>query len=228
MMNSPINDQIASFIHLGSLISIKVESWELVVSIQLWLILIIAASGFGYWLCKRKNSSLQAEIDSVELQFGSAPKTTIKINRETQRIAFAAYAEIATRKVGLPFEEDYDVISEVYDSWYQMFGIIRELIKSIPAHHIANSKDTKNLVAALMYVLNQGLRPHLTCWQAKYRKWYGRELSLEENNQLSPQEIQQRFPEYKKLTNDLKTTNRKLGDFAHKLQEIAEGRNIKS
>jgi hypothetical protein len=213
---------------LSSMISIKIESWELVISLQLGIVLAVIATGFTYWLCKRNKSSFQTEIDSVELQFGAAPKTTIKINRETQRIAFAAYTELATRKVGLPFEKDYDVVFEIYDSWYQMFGITRELIKSIPAHHIANSKDTKNLVSALIYLLNQGLRPHLTRWQAKYRKWYGHELLIEANKLLSPQEIQRKFPDYEELITDLKATNRKLGEFAHKLRELAEGRNIEA
>ena len=96
-----------------------------------------------------------------------------------------------TRKVGLLFEEDKDVIVEVYNSWYSLFGIIRDLLKEIEPRK--KDKDLEKLENILVKTLNYGLRPHLTNWQAKYRRWYNQEIEKDTNNQLSPQEIQKKY-----------------------------------
>ena len=70
------------------------------------------------------------------------------------------------------FEEDQDVITEVYDSWYEAFKIIRKQLEEIPEERIG---DAKELIDIVLKVLNDGLRPHLTKWQAKYRAWYKKE-----------------------------------------------------
>lgn len=89
-----------------------------------------------------------------------------------------------TRKVGLVFEEDKDVIVEVYNSWYALFGIIRELLKEIEPRK--KDTDIEKLEIVLIKTLNYGLRPHLSKWQAKYRRWYEQEIGKDINNQLSP------------------------------------------
>lgn len=62
-----------------------------------------------------------------------------------------------TRKVGLLFEEDKDVIVEVYNSWYSLFGIIRDLLKEIEPRK--KDKDLEKLENILVKTLNYGLKP---------------------------------------------------------------------
>ena len=59
---------------------------------------------------------------------------TFKVKRNTENLFIAnrIYLELVTRKAALPFDEDNDVIVEVYDSWYTLFSTIREEIKNVP------------------------------------------------------------------------------------------------
>ena len=141
---------------------------------------------------------------------------------ETRRIAHQAWVEIKTRKVGMPFEEGLDVITEVYDSWYELFGVLRDLAKSVPADRLQECEDTRKVVALLMRALNEGLRPHLTIWQAKFRRWYQAELTWDENKSLSPQEIQARYPKYVELVADLRKASEEFVRFADSLENIVK------
>jgi hypothetical protein len=141
---------------------------------------------------------------------------------ETRRVAHQAWVEIKSRKVGLPFEEGFDVIIEVYDSWYQLFGVLRDLAKSIPADRLQDCEDTRNLVSLLMRSLNEGLRPHLTKWQAKFRRWYETALASEDNKGKSPQEIQRLYPGYGELVADLCKVSAEFVQFADSLEKIVK------
>src|SRR5699024_12613866 len=101
----------------------------------------------------------------MNINIANIGSVSIEKNRDISKIAHKAWVEIMTRKVGLLFEEDKDVIVEVYNSWYALFGIIRELLKEIEPR----KKDTEieKLEDILIKTLNYGLRPHLTNWQAK-------------------------------------------------------------
>jgi hypothetical protein len=57
---------------------------------------------------------------------------------------------------------------------------------------------------------NEGLRPHLTLWQAKLQRWYEISLKLEENKLKTPQELQKKFPEYQYLANSMREVNNNL------------------
>ena len=137
-------------------------------------------------------------------------------NKKDQEIAYKLWVELSTRKIGLPFEREYDVIAEVYDSWYEFFKIARELIKEVPASRLPYSND---LIELTEKVLNNGLRPHLTIWQAKYRKWYVDELANETKD--SPQEIQQKYPYYDDLVEDLIATNKRMIEYKKLMKKIA-------
>jgi len=130
--------------------------------------------------------------------------------------------EMSTRKIGLLFDTEKDVIVEVYDSWYSFFGIARDLIKSIPITKVLGNASTNELVRVSVEVLNLGLRPHLTSWQAKFRKWYENEISKPENAQLSPQEIQRKYPQYTDLVEDLIKINRQLVLYKEKLATLLQ------
>ena len=118
----------------------------------------------------------------------------------------------------MPFDENHDVISEIYDSWYSLFKEFRELIKTIPAVHIAADKDTEKLVNLMVAVLNDGLRPHLTKWQAKFRRWFN--YQIDKRHDDCPQDIQKDFPQYQDLIRELKELNGELQKYSEFLSGV--------
>lgn len=166
------------------------------------------------WLKGYRTKSVKLTFKGVEWDI--CPDT------ETRRVAHQAWVEIKSRKVGQPFEEGQDVIVEVYRSWYQLFSVLRELAKSIPADRLQDCDETRNLVELLMRALNEGLRPHLTMWNAKFRRWYEAALSDEANKGKAPQEVQKEFPEYEELVTDLRRVSDEFVAFADSLEEIVK------
>lgn len=152
-------------------------------------------------------------FDEVSLGIGNS-NIKLKYNKKDQEIAYKLWVELNTRKIGLPYDENYDVIVEVYNSWYDFFKIARELLKDVPPNRLPYS--TK-LITVTTDVLNEGLRPHLTKWQAKYRKWYNENSK----DSRSPQEIQRDFPEYDELLSDLLITNKHMIEYKKLMFQIA-------
>src|SRR5207253_9652014 len=101
------------------------------------------------------------------------------------------------------------------------FKVTRELIKAIPANKIRSSESTKRLVNVAVAVLNDALRPHLTTWQGRYRRWYEREQAKEGFIDMEPQELQKRFPRYEELSQDLLKVNARLIKYREVLHAIA-------
>ena len=77
----------------------------------------------------------------------------------------------------------------------------------------------EDLIELTEKVLNKGLRPHLTTWQAKYRKWYENELV--NNTEDTPQELQRRYPHYDELVDDLIKTNMRMIEYKKLMKKIA-------
>ena len=186
-----------------------------------WLVLFLLFAAIGWWVLPwiRRKFLHGFRTKAVKVTFKGV-EWEICPDTETWRVAHQAWVEIKSRKVGLPFEEGLDVIVEVYNSWYQLFSVLRDLAKSIPADRLRDCDATSNLVALLMKALNDGLRPHLTKWQARFRRWYDLELAKEGNREMSPQEIQRSFPEYDELVADLRSVNQEFVRFADALEKI--------
>lgn len=154
-------------------------------------------------------------IDEVELGIGNS-KVAIKFEQKDREIAYKLWIEMSTRKITIPFDEQNDVIIEVYNSWYNFFNIARELIKTIPADRIQHSKE---LIILTERVLNEGLRPHLTKWQAKFRHWYNEEIKKQNNK--TPQEVQQGYKDYALVIEGIKKTNEILINYNNLMKKIA-------
>jgi hypothetical protein len=73
----------------------------------------------------------------------------------------------------------------------------------------------------LLEALNSGLRPHLTKWQARFRRWYLAEL--ERNPDEAPQDIQRRFRDYKMLEDELMVINAEIAKYAVFLRQLSHG-----
>lgn len=193
-------------------------NYHLLLGILLLLLIIFLV--FHFWL-KRDYSIKDAEFELT----AAFTKTKFKVQRNTEnlKIANRIYTELVTRKAAIPFEEDKDVIKEVYDSWYKLFSIIRDEIKEVPGQYLIGHDPTEALIGLSMDILNKGLRPHLTTYQAKFRRWYTDALAKDENKNKSPQEIQRQYPDYAPLVESMKEVNIILIDFAGELKKLIKG-----
>lgn len=159
------------------------------------------------------------EIDSAEMGIGDA-KFTFKPNDTDRQIAYSIWVELSTRKIGLPIDPDDDVITEIYDSWYSFFGVTREMIKDIPVSKVRGDSTSK-IVDLSVEVLNEGLRPHLTKWQARFRHWY--EHHTEDVADIDPQALQKKFPLYDELMEDPLAVNGRLIAYRKKMNQLVRG-----
>ena len=204
------------------LLHISVDNnFSLNIKIGALLLIFLAVAGIIVTILKWVLNKDGLPIFETELNIplGGIGSIKIKSNQEVKQIAHKAWAELATRKIGLSFDPKNDVIIEVYSSWYQLFQEVRSLIKEIPSSHIKN-KSTRELVDILVKTLNEGLRPHLTKWQAKFKRWYEFEIQKSSNASKTPQEIQRRFPQYKELTDELLTINKQLASYINELKKL--------
>ena len=48
------------------------------------------------------------------------------------------------------------MIVEVYDSWYSLFGTLRQLAKEVPVSALHRSSDAAMLLEMLMAAMNEG------------------------------------------------------------------------
>ncbi len=198
--------------------SVIIESdWLLVIVLLLIILLVVI-------LRKKRFLSCFNRYD-MEVEISGTPKVKVKVERNNENLFIAnrIYIELTTRKAAIPFDEENDVIAEVYDSWYKLFGIIREEIKNVPGRYLKDHDPTSALIGLTTKILNEGLRPHLTLYQAKFRTWYKEEKARPENKQLSPQEIQRKYPDYKNLINSVKQVNKTLTEFANELNKLIKG-----
>jgi hypothetical protein len=125
---------------------------------------------------KAKLQNIFVQETSFEINTGLF-KYNQKIKRSYQNlyVAHRIYIELVTRKAAIPIDVDKDVLVEVYNSWYSMFKTIREEIKNLPGDYLVDNESTKKLVDLTIEILNDGLRAHLTTYQAEFRKWYDKE-----------------------------------------------------
>lgn len=200
----------------GGAISVE-ASWWLLVAI------VVLVAGIALWRLYRSRHHLRTfDMVSVDIKLGNIGSASFKPNTQDIEIAHKVWAELVTRKAAIPVDVEHDVIAEIYDSWYQLFTTVRELVGTVPPHLIRQEKSTQEIVRITTEALNNGLRPHLTRWQARFRNWYKqREERLKE---VSPQELQKEFPEYEALISDMKSVNELMIGYAAELRKIAHGR----
>lgn len=205
------------------LITISFEDWSnLYIHLNLLAIIFVLGIAILLSLILRFSTRMfyhrSIFIDEVTLGIGS---TSVKLtyDRTDQAIAYKLWVEMSTRKIGIPFHMEDDVIVEVYNSWYEFFRVSRDLLKSLPESKLATSTE---LISLTERVLNDGLRPHLTHWQARFRKWYDQES--DRHPDLSPQTLQRRFSEYSELVEDLVATNQCMIAYKELMKDIAFGK----
>ncbi len=196
---------------------IEFESWNTILLRLNWFAIAVAVALIIVLIrvFKQYINKKSIVVDEINLGIGDS-SVKLTYNQKDQEIAYKLWVELSTRKIGIMFDKDHDVITEVYNSWYEFFKIARELLKDVPVSRLPYSND---LIELTEKVLNKGLRPHLTTWQAKYRRWYERESSA--NTEDTPQEMQSKYPEYDKLVEDLIDTNKRMIAYKEVMRNIA-------
>ena len=182
------------------------------------LVLFVGLVGVSYLIKKVITFSRKHSINVQEVTLGIGNSSiTVHYDNSDRAIAYKLWVELNTRKIGLEFDQENDVIAEVYNSWYEYFRVARELIKDLPIEKVECASE---LIELATKVLNNGLRPHLTKWQARYRKWY--ESAVKESDaKLSPQDIQKQYPYYDELLSDLIETNKRMIAYKELMYQIA-------
>lgn len=204
------------------ILNLNIDEWTVVLRVGplVWLALVLAvvihalrSRGWSRW-----------KTQEVTFAFGGFT-TRLTPDDEVARIAHQAWTELSTRKAGILVEDD-DVIAEVYESWYQLFGALRLLAKEVPVAALHDSSDAKTLLDTLVAAMNSGLRPHLTEHQARFREWWRR--ASEAEPELTPQERQRAYPHYDALVSDMRRVNQGLMELAENLRRLAHDREIES
>lgn len=204
------------------------ENFVFSLDLNVWLLLIIIGLTFfiRYLIKKYKQkSSIQEDVELVKIKYkigGADFEYQITRNYQNIEIAHKIYIELITRKAAIEIEDGKDVIVEIYNSWYSLFKITRDELKSFNGKLLKDNNTSKELVLLLTDVLNKGLRPHLTEYQARFRKWYSEQL--DKNSEESPQKIQTNFEEYEELMSSMKNVNRTLIEYSEQLKKIIEGK----
>jgi hypothetical protein len=158
---------------------------------------------------KLTNKVKKNNLFTFELSFpehGTIEYHLVK-NKETLEIIFKLYVEIVTRKLGLPINLKYDVITKIYNSWYKLFPIIREDLRFNSAELIMD-QNYGDLISLLLDILNLGLRPHLEKYQARFRMYYDAALKVKINIECTPQEIQEGYIFYEDLSSSMLEVNK--------------------
>ena len=198
----------------------KYEDWLIKFDVNVFLVIGLLVLPFIWYLTKRFLHFNQADVE-LRVKLGGIGTVKIKPNYEVKQIAHKAWVELKTRKAGLPIDKDNDVVADIYKSWYQLFGEIRELARDVPASKLKN-EDTAKLVQLLIDSLNEGLRPHLTRWQAKYSRWYSKAVEKREHDDLTPQDIQSQYPQYSELVDDMLKINKQLVQYTDEIKKLVD------
>lgn len=194
---------------------------------NIWVILAVVALFFIIrWAIKyfKGKQSIDKDIIPVKLKYklgGTEIEYQIIRNYQNIEIAHKIYIELITRKAAIQIEEEKDVIVEVYNSWYSLFQITRNELKSFNGKLLKDNNTSQELVRLLTDILNKGLRPHLTEYQARFRKWYAEQL--EKSADKSPQNIQSEFEDINELLNSMKEVNKILIEYSEQLKKIING-----
>jgi len=192
------------------------EKLSLIISISPIIILIVIFFSILLLLFTKKIKHFK--LEKLNIKLGNVGSVDIKPNTYDLQIAHRIWTELVTRKAAIVIDIENDVIIEIYNSWFELFKQVRTYISEIPADMVKSNKSTRKIVDVAIDTLNLGLRPHLTMWQAKFRYWY-EEASKKESN-ISPQELQKKYPEYTALVNDIMKVNSEMIEYANELKRL--------
>lgn len=158
---------------IHEIIRLSVDSNKPSVSIESdWIFIGILIFIVTLFVVLRRKFSKWFRWQNLEIEISGTSKMVFKVERNYENLFIAnrIYIELTTRKAAILIDEINDSIEEIYDSWYNLFGIIRDEIKTVPGKYLKDHNPTLALIGLTRKILNDGIRPHLTEHQAKFRK----------------------------------------------------------
>lgn len=169
-----------------------------------------------WWFIIGRGSGYRRTTVTVALPFGLG-SVTYEISEEDRRAAWQLYVQLKTRKATLPFDTQNDLLVEVLDSVYEVVDITRGLLTAMPLP----STESIGVSDLMLRVLNDGLRPFLTRWQADFRRWWDLAIEDPADREERPQAIQRLYPRFEELVQDLIQMNQNLDEYARGLLAVA-------
>jgi len=194
------------------------ENFNLIVQISIWLVVFVIVILLVYFLVIKK--IYRYNLVKLDIKLGNVGSAEFRPNKTDLQIAHKIWTELITRKAAIPIDKENDIIEEIYDSWYALFQKVREFISEVPAELIRKNKSTKEIVRIATQTLNEGLRPHLTMWQARFRTWSS--AKKDKAMDKTPQEFQKEYPQFKDVIDDLMKVNTQLMQYAQELKKIID------
>jgi len=153
----------------------------------------------------------------LETPTGSPRTARPALSEPARQLAYTFYMDMTNRKVALPIDWDNDTLSDIYASWKTFFDNSVALLKHFP---VKQAVEARSVIQLLQEVLHQVLRPHLTRWQAAYRRWHDTHNPRKEFRKLRPQDVQRHYPQFTALRSDFEATQTKVTDYARKLESL--------
>lgn len=195
------------------------ENCNIIIQISIWFIIIVVIIfSFIYFFFIKKGHKYG--LVKLDIKLGNVGSVEFRPNKTDLQVAHRIWTELVTRKAAIPIDKENDIIEEIYDSWYALFQKIREFISEIPAELIRKNQSTNEIVRIATQTLNEGLRPHLTMWQARFRTWSN--SKKDKMMDMTPQEFQQEYPQYKDIIDDILKVNKQLIQYATELKKIID------
>ncbi|MGH1334820.1 MAG: hypothetical protein ACRBFS_01735 [Aureispira sp.] len=182
------------------------------------MIILVIIGLIGMKLVQWALNNHHFRLKTIELSLPIGLSMEIQRNEATMYIANRIYVELMTRKAATLFDPEHDIIWDVYDSFYILFKGIREELKNIPGEYLNDYSSSRELLELGITILNNGLRPHLTKHQARYRTWH--RIQEKKYPELPPQELQQKYPDYQALVEDLQAANRQMMQWTTTLEQL--------
>jgi len=195
---------------------------DLIQSEKFWIGLGAAAIIFVVFLIIFMRRRYGVAQIALNLPFGLG-NITYETTEQDRTLAWKMYVQLRTRIAALPFDENLDVIADVYESLHTIFAITREVLSEAKPFR---AQSQRSIVDFILRVLNDGIRPKLTRWQAHFLYWWDKAVELPENTTKTPQEIQRTFPGYNELIEDLKKMNTELFKYAEDLLAIVHAPKV--
>jgi len=172
-----------------------------------------------WWLIRQWRLGYTLRTVSLSLPFGLG-SVTYDISDAERVAAWQLYVQLKTRKAALPFDMNDDLVVEVLDSLYELVIITRELLLGLPVR----TSESHALSDMMLRVLNDGLRPYLTKWQADFRRWWEFEVQNPAHRDQRPQTVQKAYPHFDQLIQEMMEMNQHLDEYANDLLAVVRSK----
>lgn len=161
-----------------------------------------------------------SEATMINERAAPLPASANKVPRSARQVAHCVAVQLETHQISRGVNLRVDNLLKVYSAAHRMFLHIRDLMEEMPVDDFYRDPVAQEIYDVLLAVLNENLRPHLTVWADRYRSWDENSLAKDSGVHLTAQQLQLRFPDRKKLEQDLCSVSCRLQADAARLRVL--------